>query len=427
MPWARNDGVLDDAVAREVDGALDGWRSKAVKTLGAVAIVVLLPVLLTVVSGLLFELAWPLRILCILLYLAVAAVALNPRWTLAWRVGILLAVVALVGVIQLATTQLAGGGRMSLLVLPLIALMLAGPRAGWWMVGLSLLLYLAAALLSQSPARMGLGPVTGLAATPEFWGLQGLRLVGDMLLVMILLTQFQALQRRTMIAERTALRKLEAETADRKRLEAEVAHVSEAERRRLGSELHDGLCQNLTAALLNCTALENRQAPSGAPAAAEVTRIRTTIEESIDMAYEVAHGLCPVDLDPEGLVPALEALGRGVSRRGIACQLQAGERVTVSNPDCALQLYRIASEALANAVKHAACSRIVVRLARRHGWLELSVSDDGKGLANETKGGLGLRIMAYRAGLVGGELTASGAPGQGTTVLCRVPDPEAPA
>lgn len=100
------------------------------------------------------------------------------------------------------------------------------------------------------------------------------------------------------------MRRLEAETADRKCLEAEVARVSEAERRSLGSELHDGLCQNLTAALLNCTAFENRRAVSGAPDTAEVARIREAIEESIDTAYDVARGLCPVDLEPEGLVPA---------------------------------------------------------------------------------------------------------------------------
>ena len=98
--------------------------------------------------------------------------------------------------------------------------------------------------------------------------------------MMVLLTLFQALQRRTMIAERIALKKLEAESANRLRLEAEVARVSEAERRSLGSELHDGLCQNLTAALLNCTALENRQTAAGHPDAAEVARIRKALEEA---------------------------------------------------------------------------------------------------------------------------------------------------
>ncbi len=334
----------------------------------------------------------------------------------------MLGVIAIFGVIQLAVTQLAGDGRLSLLVLPLLAVILDGPRTGWWMAGLISLLFVAVALLVESPMLTELVEVEGVAAQPEFWFLQGLRFGGSILVLMILLTQFHALQRRTMIAERIALRKVEEETADRKRLETKVARISEAERRNLGSELHAGLCQNLTAALLNCTALENRQTASGATEAAEVTRIREEIEQSIDMAYDVARGLCPVDLEPEDLIPALEDLCRTArEHRGIACELQANARVSVCDPNCALQLYRIASEALTNAAKHAACTRVVIRLISRPGELELSVTDDGKGIASDAGEGLGRRIMAYRAGLMGGSLEISGAPGKGTTVLCRVP------
>ena len=415
-------GLTQQAVADEVDGLLNEWRSKAISLVLTVAGAATLPALVVVLKGRIFNLPWPLRIVCALLYLALAIAAVRPRWLPRWRAVLMLGVLATFGVIQLAVTQLAGDGRLSLLVLPLLAVILVGPRTGWWMAGLSCLLFVAVALLVQSPLLTELVEVEGVAAQPGFWFLQGLRFAGSILVLMILLTQFHALQRRTMIAERVALRKVEEETADRKRLETEVARISESERRNLGSELHDGLCQNLTAALLNCTALENRQTASGATDAAEVTRIREEIEESIDTAYDVARGLCPVDLEPEGLIPALEGLCRTArEHRGVACELQADAQVRVGDPDCALQLYRIAGEALTNAAKHAVCTRVVIRLCRRPGELELSVTDDGKGIASDAGEGLGRRIMAYRAGLMGGSLEISGAPGKGTTVLCRMP------
>jgi signal transduction histidine kinase len=334
-----------------------------------------------------------------------------------------LGVLAALGVIQLAVTQLAGDGKLALLVLPLFAVILIGPRAGWWMVVLSSALFMGVAWLTHNQMLTGVSVVEGLNSQPGFWWLQGFRLTTHMVVLTLLLTQFHALQWRTMIAERTALRKLEAETADRKRLEAEVAHVSELERRNLGSELHDGLCQNLTAALLNCTALENRHSAAGSPDAEDVACIREMIEESIDTAYDVARGLCPLGLGAEGLVSGLEGLCRAVNgRRGISCELQVEGDVTIADPDRALQLYRIAGEALTNAVKHAECKRIMVRLAGETGRLELSVADDGKGIPPDGVAGLGRRIMAYRAGLIEGALTVSGVPGQGTTVTCRISD-----
>lgn len=415
-------GGTETATASEVDGLLATWRAKAIAIVSVVASVAALPALAFVVSGRIFQLSGGLRVLCVLLYAAVAITALRPGWPYPWRAGVLLGVLAALGVIQLAVTQLAGDGKVSLLVLPLFAVILIGPRAGWRMVVLSSLLFMAIAWLAHTQRLPGLTAVEGLTSQPDFWWLQGLRLTTHMVVLTLLLTQFHALQQRTMIAERAALRKLEAETADRKRLEAEVARVSEVERRNLGSELHDGLCQSLTAALLNCTALENRQSTAGSSDAGAVARIREVIGKSIDTAYDVARGLCPVDVDGEGLVIALKELCHAVQRRGIACALRTEGDVTVADPDRALQLYRIAGEALANAVKHADARRIVVRLVRESGWMELSVADDGKGIPPDAGGGLGRRIMAYRAGLIGGTLTVSGAPGRGATVTCRIPD-----
>ena len=416
-------------IAREVDEGIRSWQASVLHVLLVFSSVIMLLPLLAVLTGRGIELPWQLRAVCVMIYLLPLLATLRPRWNLLGRAWLLFVPIGAIGTIQLAVGQLAGSGRISLLLVPLLSLLLVGPRAGWVAVAL------VAALFGLVPPLLRTGwwtgdwaAIAGVGVSPAYWGLQwGLWLI-VLLTLMILFTRFQILQRRTMIAELTALKKLEAEFSNRRRLEAEVARVSEAERRSLGSELHDGLCQNLTAALLNCTALENRQMAAGNPDVAEVARIREAIEESIDTAHNVARGLCPVDLEAEGLTPALESICHAVyERRGLACELQADPLVAADDPDQALQLYRIAGEAITNAVKHAACSRVTVRLARYPGELVLSVADNGKGISGESGEGLGRQIMAYRAGLIGGSLTISGVPGQGTTVTCRIPDLESGA
>lgn len=413
--------VAIEDVAGEVDEILDAWRSKAIGILLPIACLAAFPALVLAVSGRLFHLVWPLRIVCILLYLVLVVCAASRRGNPRIRAALMLGVFALFGLMQLAVTQLAGDGKISLLMLPLLAVIFIGPRAGWWMAGLSIFLFAAVSFLIYNQFLSGLAVAEGVAARTGFWVLQGMRLTAHILVLTILLSKFHVLQRRTMIAERTAMKKLEAETADRKRLEIEVARVSEMERRNLGSELHDGLCQNLTSVLLNCTAIENLKAKGGNADVADIARIRVAIEESIGMAYDVARGLCPVDLDAEGLVSALESLCGSIRRRGMSCELKAGGNVTVSDPDCALQLYRIAGEALQNAARYSGGTQVEVILVRRPAELLLSVTDNGKGIADDARDGLGRGIMAYRAGLIGGTLGIESVAGRGTTVVCRIP------
>jgi len=413
----------EQVIADEVDALMAAWRGKAARAIILVGCVVAFPPLLAVLNAGIFPLSRLLKTVSLVLFLVfMLAAVMDARWSLRWRVHVVFVTLGLFGAVQLLVTGMSGSGRITLMALPLIAVVLMGTRTGWLMTGFVLLLYagVGGGYFAGWPQGWRVGSMANV--TPVFWALQGALLATALSMLMVLLSLFLSLQRRTMIAERTALRKLEAETAERQRLEFEVARVSEAERRNLGSELHDGLCQHLTAALLNCTALENRQAEVDSPEVTEVKRIRETIEGSIDMAYDVARGLCPVDVDAEGLVSVLEGLCHSVQRRGILCELRTEGDVTVADPDCALQLYRIVGEALTNAVKHADAERILVRLTRDSDRLELSVTDNGKGIAGDDGAGLGRRIMAYRAGLIGGLLTVTGAPGLGTTVACRIPD-----
>jgi len=244
-------------------------------------------------------------------------------------------------------------------------------------------------------------------------------------LLMLLLSLFVQRIRRTMISERQALRQLEKSCAERQRLAQEVDRLGTMERHRLGAEIHDGLCQHLTAIHLNCATMEMRAHEAGRIELPEFKRIHGLVEEAITMAYDVARDLCPVDLDPDALVPALEQLCRKVQERyGLVCTLMADPKLTVGDPECALNLYRIASEAVTNAAKHAKCKRIKVELTREFGVLLLCVTDDGCGLAagSVSKDGLGLAIMAYRAELIGGNLEVGNAFGSGCRVTCRAPN-----
>ncbi|MHC1712485.1 MAG: 7TM diverse intracellular signaling domain-containing protein [Solidesulfovibrio sp.] len=217
---------------------------------------------------------------------------------------------------------------------------------------------------------------------------------------------------------------LEKEMIERTKLAGEIVNVSEDERRRLSHDLHDGLCQQLTGARLRCLVLE-RGAAGERDTAGELAALSSLLEDVVSEAYDLSRGLWPVEHDPLGAGPSLEELARRMSEssgvaidffRELVCTECAGQHI--------VQLYRIAQEAVTNAVKHAKPRRIGIRLHCEYGnRLTLTVRDDGigRGAATQSKkGGLGLRIMAHRARMIGGELSIADAEGGGTVVTCRL-------
>lgn len=412
-------------MASEVDAILAAWRERVLRILLAVYSTIALVPLSAALAGRGVVLPWSLRAACVLLYLVMLFATLRTRLDLRTRVGILLTVSAVLGTIQLVVGQLAGHGRIALLIVPLLALLLAGPRVGWLAAGLSALLFAIVPQLLHHGWLADLGEsVAGITSPPAYWAVQWLLWMLAVLILMILFTRFLALQRRTMIAERVALRQLEVETADRQRLEVELSRLGEDERRRLGAELHDGLCQHLTAALLNCLTLENQRRVADADDTAAVTKIRVALQDAIGLAHDVAQGLCPVAMYPDGLLPALERLCREIrDHHGIACDLQADRNLAIQNPEHALHLYRIAREAVTNSIKHARCSRVAITLEQSAGTFTLEISDDGHaavpGAVPLT--GLGLSIMKYRAKLIGGVLRVAADATGGMKVTCHLP------
>ena len=213
--------------------------------------------------------------------------------------------------------------------------------------------------------------------------------------------------------------------SQRKRLEQEILELSERERRSFAQELHDGLGQQLggiayLANVLHAQLLERR-----APEADEAARIFVLVRNAIEQTRRLARGLSPIRADPEGLVDALRELAAHTREVfGLACNMTSPKGLLVHDPVLAGHLYRIAQEAVNNAVKHAGARRVDIRLRRTAGEVTLTVCDDGRGISNPParRSGLGLRIMQYRADLVRGRLKVGPRPARrGTEVRCIAP------
>jgi signal transduction histidine kinase len=159
------------------------------------------------------------------------------------------------------------------------------------------------------------------------------------------------------------------------------------------------------------------------PEAADVTKIVKLVNEAIHRTRELARGLLPVLSDSSGLMSALQQFAGEIEDLfQISCRFDCDDPVLIENRNVANHLYRIAQEAVHNAVRHGHAKRIVIRLEGSDcGGGSLYVQDDGCGISGNGPGssGMGLDIMRYRAGMIGGSLEVKRAGERGTTVACR--------
>ncbi len=218
---------------------------------------------------------------------------------------------------------------------------------------------------------------------------------------------------------------LQEEILERMRLEKEMTEVTERERRRLGHDLHDSLCQHLTGTALVAQVLQAKLASSCSDDAADARKLVGLIEEGIDLTRNLARGLFSPDLERGGLAEALEGLAHNIQERtGINCECHHSDESEIESCNAAVltQFYRIAQEAVANAVKHARARQIVIELDAADGEMRLNIFDDGVGLgeAGESKG-LGLKMMRHGAGLIGANFSAVRRSPAGTIVSCVLP------
>jgi PAS domain S-box-containing protein len=214
----------------------------------------------------------------------------------------------------------------------------------------------------------------------------------------------------------------------RKALEREIIEVSTAEQERIGREIHDGIGQQLSALTMLASSIEGKLSAAERPEEAEEVKVLIGhLQDALAQARALARGLAPVEIDPEGLAAGLSELTAHVRKSsGVDCRLQTDRTVRVPSENVAIHLYRIAQEALHNALRHGEPHKIRMRLVQQGEDLILSVYDDGIGIGplEKRQGGMGLPIMRYRAGILGGQLTIE-TPGKGgTLVTCRCPAAE---
>ena len=210
---------------------------------------------------------------------------------------------------------------------------------------------------------------------------------------------------------------------ERKRLEKEILDISDRERHRIGQDIHDGLCQHLAGTAFAVTSLEQTLAAVHSSQVTEVRKIAQLMDQAITEARHIAQGLSPVELDPQGLMAALEQLAANVSRLfDVNCTFSCQRAVPVRDNAVAMELYRIAREGVNNAIKHGKPKHIWVALTSVNDRVNLTVEDDGVGIpeVREDGEGMGLHIMAYRARMIGGLLDIQRQAARGTIVTCSV-------
>ncbi len=213
---------------------------------------------------------------------------------------------------------------------------------------------------------------------------------------------------------------LKREIAGRKRLEQRIVEIAEQERRRFGLELHDDICQRLAGAAMMSRSLSADLRTADPATAARVQSISTILKETLRTTRELARGLHPGEFDSVGLVSELRALAAQTTL-SVPCKLQCPRAVSIPGKDAALQLFRIAQEAVSNALKHAGARTIVIDLQKRRAGISLTVADDGKGLSEKPGDGLGMRSMMHRAQMIGAKFQLKRNPGGGTRVVCILP------
>ena len=435
MPAVRQEPQRTDAAPEPergaedatVDAPLQAWRRNASDILMAVVAAAHLPVLVLGILGQGPPMGQFPKIVGLIAYLIVAAAALC-RWV-EYRRRVGASILALYPAILVASLVSPHGpyAQIGVVTMPIYALVLLGSPPARAAIVASTAIIVSVPLLRDQPGVVSLLGIDLAhdAAPPNLVWFRATVKAASLFAVMVLLERFHLLLLNALTRQIAAQRKVERELCERQRLEREIASVGDEERHRLGQELHDGVCQQITGALLRCQALERRLERGGVLSRTDVSPLSSLLAETIDDAHNVARGLCPLDPHPDALAPALRALTKRTQElAGVRCAFRATADVRVDDPEAAQHLFRIGQEALSNAVRHARAKRIAVELHANDGDVTLQVQDDGAGLPGDPRGeGMGLRTMAYRAQIMRGEFAVGPAPGGGTRVTCRVPLP----
>ncbi len=219
---------------------------------------------------------------------------------------------------------------------------------------------------------------------------------------------------------------MDREARSRQRLEREVLEASEREQRNIGHDLHDNLCQQLTASALAAKVLANQLKAQSRPEAQTAEQLTGMVEKAIEFTRTLTRSLSLVGMKNESLVDGLRELAADVSNEGkAACQLACSQNISLATLEANMHLYRIAQEAIGHAIRHGAAKNILIGLQAANQEIILTISDDGNVRSSETwtRDALGLQIMHYRAGMISADLKVESQPAGGSRLICRLPAP----
>jgi PAS domain S-box-containing protein len=221
----------------------------------------------------------------------------------------------------------------------------------------------------------------------------------------------------------TGLIAVATDVTERFRLQREVLEISDREQARIGQDIHDGLCQQLIGLAICANSVEQSLAAEQRKETDTARKIGRLLDEAITEARSVCQGLYPIRLNNDGLPPALEELAATTTERhGIACQCDLHRQTLACDIATATHLYRIAQEAINNAVKYSGARTLKIHLSASPDQISLEIRDDGQWLNQKPtpRSGMGMHIMDYRAQLIGGTFQCEGSE-RGTVITCRVP------
>jgi signal transduction histidine kinase len=233
---------------------------------------------------------------------------------------------------------------------------------------------------------------------------------------------------RRALAQLDRERRLAEAEALAKRLEKEILEISDREQRRIGQDLHDGLGQQLTAIELMCETLRSNLNSGSPEVQQQAEQICHFLRQAIGHTRGLAHGLAPFKVETGGLQATLLELAQTTTAlRRLKCRLDYPATVPTPSGETATHLYRIAQEAVNNAVRHSKANEITIRLSNQKDTLRLEIVDNGKGLPQTAQSGrgMGLHIMKHRASVIGAQLELTSQPGKGVTVTCTLPNQDA--
>ena len=219
---------------------------------------------------------------------------------------------------------------------------------------------------------------------------------------------------------RTMNERLLQELRQREILETKLVEVSESERRRIGYDIHDGLCQKLAGVSLLLNSLSS-QIPQTSPAGALAREISEHLNSAVEDARNVARGVAPVETGGEGLRGALMELADGLTQsKRVNCQFLCHAPLQVDDLHVAGHLYRIAQEAANNGIRHGKATEVDITYTCDGGERQLLIADNGSGFMppSPSHQGMGVNIMHYRAAKIGASLEIRRRRQGGTEVAC---------